>query len=1054
MQVSPFARIGRSSPFTRAAHAGALVVACLATACGGASGSGGQSGNPGDEALKPGGGTFFVDENHSGGGSKVHLAEVRWGRMVDIHEIDNSGRRVELPVFTDFVIEPTVATNGTSYVLDRNPVTQRERLTIKAKKRNLGVGETSDPFDDLLAAAVDALPTVLARSDTAFPPFTVVARNSCMVLRIDDCLEDDLAAQQNLPSTVKVLTGYPPTTPFSARIVFDSNHGAVVGGNFHSTRVLIDMTTSEAEANALPVAQDVNPIGLPESLSSSDTTNTAVRIPTRTDLGTGQVAVLTNLSGAPLDAENNGPIDLGSLTVDVVRAVRSGNSLDSDFLMSNGFLKDETPPSVLGAWPVTLTDSGADPAGDAGLDFLVDLSFTTTCLNAPAVGDVVTVGDAFLQVTQAAALAGSDVSALKVRSVAFLGNPLTLLGSGLLQTPFLSSLPLSGCWVGFLPEATTFPSTGVSTTAQILLRFSEPMDPATLSPFRQFLVVDGPTSSAQISSNLVVGEVLANNDLTLFSFNPGSPLRHDQNSAESYHVFLDDGATDNRGPKDLAGNDLLHALPKVGFTLDPLEATQHNRAVVLKLDSFDEYAPNGGGPDTFSDLRGQFFFNGERGSIFPRPVSLTGYPADRTNLVPANMFALGTGVFTPLNPLGAKLQTVWRYCDVGWNVRDETKYNLDVVGLSWSPIGGLVFSDFYEQFEIRLGHSRFLPDELPDANGLPALPNSGLPAAPATFANNYLGGTNPAVVHNRALGYTVNPATLFNSTTGTPMIPFPLNRGLSPDVTYTWRDTSILTKGADGETGADSGIPLGIERGPPSLGLNIDNSARIALGGNVPSFGLALLIELRCYPADRGLGLNRFDVSIANTLSATPNFRVYSAGGINTSGNPVIVLPDSELVPAGGFNPGSTPPGRRTALPADNVFYIGQLDTVVRVSRVHTAWLDAGLGIAPEWKVPVLEPSTAGQPSGTDVLLDFRSATGFTGGLVSDPFNASKFDVYGDAQLPNANPFTPTTRSDWSSDVGVGDGKRYLQVRLTFVNNIATGLSPELTGLALPFGFP
>ena len=190
-------------------------------------------------------------------------------------------------------------------------------------------------------------------------------------------------------------------------------------------------------------------------------------------------------------------------------------------------------------------------------------------------------------------------------------------------------------------------------------------------------------------------------------------------------------------------------------------------------------------------------------------------------------------------------------------------------------------------------------------------------------------------------------------------------------------------------------------------------------------------------------------------MSATPNFRVYSAGGINTSGNPVIVLPDSELVPAGGFNPGSTPPGRRTALPADNVFYIGQLDTVVRVSRVHSVWLDAGLGIAPEWKVPVLEPSTAGQPSGTNVLLDFRSATTFSGGVATDPFNASRLDVYGNDPRPsNQSPFIPTNLSDWSSDVGVGDGKRYLQVRLTFVNNIATGLSPELTGLALPFGFP
>ena len=45
------------------------------------------------------------------------------------------------------------------------------------------------------------------------------------------------------------------------------------------------------------------------------------------------------------------------------------------------------------------------------------------------------------------------------------------------------------------------------------------------------------------------------------------------------------------------------------------------------------------------------------------------------------------------------MQTVWRYIDLAWDVRDETKYNIDVTGISWSPIGGQVLSDFFEDFD-------------------------------------------------------------------------------------------------------------------------------------------------------------------------------------------------------------------------------------------------------------------------------------------------------------------------------------------------------------------
>jgi hypothetical protein len=984
MHVSPSAQADRSKRSAPAALVLSFLLPTLIGSCGGSSGGNGQSGIPGEEGPKPGGGTFFVDENQSGGASNLHLDEVRWGRLVDIYEIDSFGSRVELPVFTDFVVEPSILTQAASYVLDRNPVTQRERLTIQAQKR--GVADTS-AFDELLAAAVDALPVVAPKNDdgSSAAPFTIVPRNACVVLRFDDCLDDSVTAAQNLINTVRVLTGYAPVTPFSARVVFDPNHGAVVGGDFHTTRVLVDMTTSESEASTLPVPQGVNAIGLPARLTSANAPNVSLRLPSTTDIGSGQAEVLTNLSGVPLDAENSGPFDPGSLTLDVVRALRSGNSDDANNATTNGFLIDIDRPRVIGGWPVTVTSATVDPVGDAGFDFLLDLTFTTTCLSAPVPGDVVTVGGEFLEVTSAAGLVGSDVTALEVRAVGFVTNPLTLQGVGLYQAPFDPASPLAiGCWVSFLPAAASPPVTGVSTVAQIVARFSEPMDPETLSAFGGFMIVKGASgaSSTANSSRTVVGQVLANSDLTTYSFESNLPMPHVNGATETLHVELG-------GARDLAGNSLRNALPFVDFTLDSLDDTQNNGAIVLRFGAADEYAPNGGNTDGFLDLRGQFNYDLDSGIIRPRPVAFGAWPADRTNPVPAVMVPVPAGVFPPLVPLGAKLQMVWRYCDLGWEVRDETKYNLDVLGLSWSPIGGLVVADFYDQFEIRLGHSRFLPDEAFNASGLPGSPNF--------FEDNYLAGSNPKIVHNRALGYTINPANLFNTPAGTPMMPFPLNRGSSPDVTYTWRDTSILTLGADGDNG-QPGIPLGIE-GPPPGGVGV---AQVPVGsiadfGEVPSFGLPLLIEVKCHPSDSGLGINRFDSSNAPLPlpQTTPNFRAYSAGGINNFGNPVIVLPDTETFPKGGFNPLGTPPGARTLTSADNTFYLGELDTVVRVSRVHTVWLDSTLvGVTPTWLAPVLDPSLAAQPLGTNILLDFRSAAGFNGQPpITSPFNASAMDV-------------------------------------------------------------
>ncbi len=1015
----------------------------LGSCSGGGGGGGGapsQSGIPGQEVDKPGGGTFFVDPNGSGMASRLILAEMFWGRLVDIHDVDANGATGAQALFRDFVVNENIQSDGVNYRLETNPITQATRLVILRERQT-----QRSAFDALFAAARSGLPPIVPKNDDGSSPgpFSFIARNACLVLRFADCLNDSALAAQELIDTVKFLTGYPPSTPFSSRTLFDANYGALVSGQFHSTRVLIDMTVSEAEAGQMVVPAPVNSLGLPASLGSTSLPNASVHIPTRLDFGSGQFTLLRNLAGSPLSSTQNGPIAQNP-TQDVVRAMRSGNSADTN----NGFLLDLNSPELLGGWPVQLNAIQPDPSGLAGFDFVVDLQYLTPCQTELEPGDVLSVGAAFMEVTELSALPiGGAVTGVRIRVLALnpVTNPSLLLGSGLFLSTLDPTLNVpTGCWISFTPQPDTLPATGVSTQAQLLLRFSEPMDPVTLTPFDSFLVVRGDSSVATEAENIVVGKVISSSDLKEFTFTPVLPFKHQAGLMDGYHVILGDVT-------DLAGNGLENSLSAIDFTLDPNDPPESNGGVVLRFEGTDEVKPLG-----FQDLRGQIFYDLNRGLIRPRPVSFESFPADRSNPVPSIMIPFTKGVQTPLSPLGSKLQTVWRYCDLGWQVRDETKYNVDVYGLSWSPIGGLVLSDFYEEFEVRLSHSLRQPDEDIDMNQLlPKYASSGLAGSPSFFTDNILNDplSPQKVMHPRSLGYVINPADLFRTLTGTFLMPYPLNRQASIGTltTYTWRDTSVLRVGAPGGVG----IPLGIEVGPP---LTLEPAAgSVAPDGQVPSFGLPLLMEYRCYPSDSGVGLNSVDISIAVNNSARPNFRAYSTGGINTAGQPVMVNPDLELVPSGGFNPTSNPPGKRTNFDASSEFYIGQLEVVIRVSRAHTVWIDT-LAPAPIFVDPVIDPDPGLQPLGTQVVVDYRGAVGFTSTVPTDPFDALKLDPYGNAMRDPQNTILPLFtvnflggQAGWTSAISDVAGARFLQMRLTFLNNIGTMLNAELSAIGVAF---
>src|SRR5262245_51972694 len=76
-------QIIRSSLRTACLSALALLSACGA----GGGGSSNSHGFPGQEVAKPNGdGTFFVDPNQGGSASRLHLAEMFWARLVDVHD--------------------------------------------------------------------------------------------------------------------------------------------------------------------------------------------------------------------------------------------------------------------------------------------------------------------------------------------------------------------------------------------------------------------------------------------------------------------------------------------------------------------------------------------------------------------------------------------------------------------------------------------------------------------------------------------------------------------------------------------------------------------------------------------------------------------------------------------------------------------------------------------------------------------------------------------------------------------------------------------------------
>jgi hypothetical protein len=1037
--------MSRSPPICRILRNGAgTAVLGLFFGCSGGGSGGGFPGPTGIELEKPGGGTFFLDPHQGGAATRIHLVEAAWGRLVDVHALAPDGEVDPAPVFREMLVNETVQSDGLDYRLETNAITQRTRLVILRQRGPSAGGQ--ETFEALLARARNNLPPIVPKADdgSAAGPFSLMARNACLSLRCDDLLEDGPLARLALGEMVRVLTGYPPETPFVARIFFDPNHGGIAGGAFHSTRILVDTTVSEEEALGGDPTLVINSLGLPASFPLDERPNVSVRLPSRPDPGSGVFSVLTNLSGAAMDLRSNGPIDLDVPTRDVVRALRAGRADDANA----GFLLDLNRPELIGTWPIVVEAAAFDPAGTEGFDLLLDLRFVGVCRRGLRPGDILQAGERILEVRAPSADPNVEGSVRDARARLTGAEPLAqpggVLGGATYLSTYANGLPIpAACWASVVPTPQAAPDRGLSEGSQFVVRFSEPMNPASVDPFDTLRLVRGNSSTPPGPFSLVVAEAVGSGDLRTFRSRPRLPLA--RGVTGEYHLELVGGAG---GLTDLAGNRIASVPGALEFELAPGEGASENGGVVLRFGSTDELEPVG-----LDDLRGQFFYDFSRGTIRGRAPVYEGYAADRTQPVPGIMIPFAPGVQTPLSGLGSKLQAVWRYCDYGWIVEDESKHNLDVVGINWTPVGGLVLNDFFERFEMRLSHSRRQPDEFRTFVGT-TYPCSGLGAGANTcppcetfvpFEDNLLRDPRSPqqTVHDRSLGYRIDSRDLFVGVSGALLMPFPMNRAGAPFTSFTWRDTSVLAK-----DGLDSvGIPLLIEVGAP-LNLVPAPAGRIAIGGKVPAWGLPLLLEVRCFPSSAALGFNPLEIYLAQNAQQLPCFRAFSTGGVNETGFAVQVNPDLSLVPEGGFNPNSRPPGMRTRFEADNSFYASQLDTVVRVSRAHTIWIESTL-VDPHYLPPVVSPRPGEQPGSSRVELEFRGASAFTGDAVTEAFDARKLDPLGDVGELEVE----FHRDDptWSADLERLDGARYVQMRITFVNDIVAQVGPELSAVGLAY---
>ncbi|HEX9794003.1 MAG TPA: hypothetical protein VGC54_08475 [Planctomycetota bacterium] len=1006
------------------------------------------------------------------GRTVLTLTSMEWGRLVTVLDLNN------LVVEIDALIRGNLQDDGVNYELGRNPVTEEETLTVLAISG-------SAAFDVLLSAAKAGLTKIDTKGPNNAPPYTYVPRNAAVRLNFSDLL--DLSSVD--ATTVRIFSGNPPENgqEISARLI--GRNGAKQGS------VIIDPTVSALQASQLGLSQ--NSAGFPASFDKIND-NLLIALPTRVNTSFGQPQVLRNqkrtrtFTFGPSD-----PIvsDLAGNPM-VVRSMRTGGVAD----VYNGFLIDLVRPNLVTRKDVTLDSVIDNGGGSYDLTYAVNQTFCAAL--TPKAGDVFEIGAEVLVVgTVLANVPGAFV----VRGGLVTGGALVAGGPGLGLSARMTSrygpqdALRQACFVEFSPFTPPLPGNRIKLdpTATLTVRFDEPVDPVTVLSMHSFVLtaydsgavfgdpfapfqpgtetvgdyvdrqkgydIDATTpANSQFGGRVLFGPIEVGTGMRTFTLAPLAGITNPDAAQQYYSLALRDGPD---GIKDLAGN----AVDFTGFVAGaPSGVPPEQTLDVLPGASTDKYFSVSGAAadedgDGHPEYGGQYDFN--LGHLTGRPPQRFARQADSSVDSVSSGALMGQTTtpqapFSPLDPQGSVIMSVYRPHDLGLAYSNPVDYNLDVEGLSWAPLGGVVNDDTYPRFSLAVGHAKFMPDEvvIPPAV-CPAFPQSGLIFS-GDFDDNILGfpqGFDESIVFDTA--YTLRSINVFQASSGTSMLPYP-----SFATTYTYRDTAIdqtILGGAAASIGS------------PPLAHSVATGEGTLWGPEqVPSIGLPLLWRTRTYSRGNFIGANRFQTvhmvpNAFNGICGQPNepaFRVLSVGGTDGANNFSPVIPDNKdfggTSPIGGFLNGQPTTNH------DPLMYWGQVDFVVRVSRVYTHWFDMGTVVdSPDAIVgTVLEPANVVQSPGTAVEVEFRGSAS-----VSHPANPLvtpspllttelTLDDYGDF-IPGAGG-SVSVPGAWNANPQAAlqvvnpPFNRYFQMRITFVSNANDNLRSFIDGYGIAWKYP
>lgn len=431
----------------------------------------------------------------------------------------------------------------------------------------------------------------------------------------------------------------------------------------------------------------------------------------------------------------------------------------------------------------------------------------------------------------------------------------------------------------------------------------------------------------------------------------------------------------------------------------------------------------------------------------------------------------GQPIQNPLNPFGARLQTVWREIDMSLSRTDPFDFNLDVEQMYWAPFAGAPITyDEFDRLSLFLGHSERRPEPCVGAQGsLPTMASSGLiPQFDENYVNNLdtKGSRESRPLPHKAFAdanLLIDANLAITEPNGVHRY-LPLPEFQKPY--FVWRDERVLEQGGNSERGWDTATSRGGNFDPyivspfltgrgryvtrSQLGLKfnsgawdnrrnywINQTARqdLLTGGLVGSIALPLLADFWVYPDSEELpkdnpflaaGSNGWQIALAVQSAPTPNFRVYSAGGL-VQGKPERMDPTQSgwATAVGGF----TPTGQRTRC-CDNSVYWVMADFRKRISVATAGFVDIldphrvdpkvsddprlgpffGMNmpndVLPRFEV-AFEPPLETLPGGTSVIAEFRGA-----GIVDPEPWAAKQNNYQPPPNPKNFPLDPLKAGD------------------------------------------